>query len=249
MTAYSNGIAPFYDFFTPNDGGAAAQVKFLAALLAPGASILDIGAGTGSLAIELASRGHRVTALEPDAQMRAVMLTRLAAREDVAPRFTLLPEGAFVEGTFDLVTSLAVLHLVPDTAERRDMLVFALEHMAAGARFVVEVPVEGSERIAKAAAIVARRRVGEVDYEHASEQSPLDAGRWRTVWTFRARREGRVLEETCQVFDYRVWKPREFDAELRAAGFKADERYGGFDRAPFLPGKSRALLAICERAK
>ena len=248
MTAYSSGIAPFYDFFTPNDGGAAAQLKFLSALLAPASSILDIGAGTGSLAMQLAAAGHRVTAVEPDAQMRAVMLTRLAEREDVAPRFTLLPEDAFVEGTFDLVTSLAVLHLVPDESERRNMLVFSREHLAAGARFVVEVPVEGSERLAKAAAIVARRRVGEVDYEHASEQCPLEAGRWRTVWTFRARREGRVLEETCQVFDYRVWKPREFEAELRAAGFRVTERHGGFDRAPFSPGQSRALLAVCERS-
>lgn len=246
MTAYSNGIAPFHDFFTPNDGGAAAQLQFLAGLLAPGASILDIGAGTGRLGIELAARGHRVTALEPDAQMRAVMLTRLAAREDVAPRFTLLPEDAFVEGTFDLVTSLAVLHLVPDVGERRDMLAFSRDHMAEGARYVVEVPVEGRERIAKPASVVARRRVGEVEYEHASEQTPLDAGRWRTVWTFRARRAGRVLEETCQVFDYRVWKAKEFEAELRTAGFTVVERFAGFDRAQFLPGRSRALLAVCE---
>ena len=55
MTAYSSGIAPFYDFFTPNDGGAAAQLKFLSALLAPASSILDIGAGTGSLALQLAA--------------------------------------------------------------------------------------------------------------------------------------------------------------------------------------------------
>jgi SAM-dependent methyltransferase len=248
LTARGNGIAPFHDFFTPNDGGAVAQLFFLDGYLAPGATILDIGAGTGRLAIELAARGHHVTALEPDAHMRSVMLTRLAEREDVAPRFTLLPEDAFVEGTFDMVTSLAVLHLVPDARERRDMLEFAHDHMAEGAHFVVEVPIEGSDRLAKEASVVARRRVGEVDYEHASEQIPLDAGRWRTVWTFRARRAGRVLEENCQVFDYRVWEASEFEAELRAAGLTVAERFGGFDRAAFHAGRSRALLAVCERS-
>jgi cyclopropane fatty-acyl-phospholipid synthase-like methyltransferase len=62
---FFNGHAPIYDDndFTKNT---AAEVEFLVETLglAPGASILDVGCGTGRHSVELAKRGFHITGLD-----------------------------------------------------------------------------------------------------------------------------------------------------------------------------------------
>ncbi len=81
----------------------------LASMAIPdGAPVLDIGAGPGTLAVPLARRGCRVTAVEPSAPMRRI-LREYAEREGVA--VTILGEPweaidpAALPGPFDLVVA------------------------------------------------------------------------------------------------------------------------------------------------
>jgi S-adenosylmethionine-dependent methyltransferase len=85
-------------------------------------SVLDIGGGTGGLAVRIAAQGHRVTVVDPSPDALAA-LARRAAEEGVADRVTglqgdlsdlreLVPD-AFVEGV-DLVLCHGVLGLVED---------------------------------------------------------------------------------------------------------------------------------------
>ena len=48
------------------------EARFVDALLARGADVLDAGCGTGRVAVELARRGHRVTGVDNDASMLEV---------------------------------------------------------------------------------------------------------------------------------------------------------------------------------
>jgi SAM-dependent methyltransferase len=52
----------------------------LAAERAPGGPVLDVGAGTGRVALDLATAGHAVVALDVDAILLAVLQDRAAAR-------------------------------------------------------------------------------------------------------------------------------------------------------------------------
>ena len=77
---------------------------------------LDVGAGTGRLALKLARRGIAVTAIDPSAEMLAVA-EQNARREGLAIDFRLgsLEEGLpFTPGEFGLVTCALTLCHVPD---------------------------------------------------------------------------------------------------------------------------------------
>ncbi len=84
-----------------------------------GEAALDVGAGTGRLALKLARRGWKVTAIDPSPEMLAVA-RQAAAREGLPVECTLaaIEDGLPVEaGAFDLVVCALALCHVPDLRE------------------------------------------------------------------------------------------------------------------------------------
>ncbi|MBI5532260.1 MAG: class I SAM-dependent methyltransferase [Deltaproteobacteria bacterium] len=93
-----NRLAPFYRLrpaYPP------AVVDYLVGLTVPEASVVDLGAGTGSLSVPLAERGLRVSAVEPSQAMLSELCTEAAARNlpiqavHAAAECTGLGAGAF----------------------------------------------------------------------------------------------------------------------------------------------------------
>ena len=81
-----------------------------------GETAIDVGAGTGRLALKLARRGWRVVALDPNVEMLAVA-ERTAAGEGLPMEFlrASIEDGLPVEsGAFDLVMCALTLCHVPD---------------------------------------------------------------------------------------------------------------------------------------
>jgi SAM-dependent methyltransferase len=75
----------------------------------PGASelrVLDAGAGTGIFARQVAERGCRVTALEPNADMRS----QAAAHERIAWVPNHVEDNGLPDGSFDVVTCAQAFH-------------------------------------------------------------------------------------------------------------------------------------------
>lgn len=110
-----------------------AHRRWLDLMPAAPARVLDIGAGTGRDAAGLARRGHRVTAVEPVAEMRAHGL-RLHADAAIEWVDDILPDlhRVFALGRrFDLVMMTAVwMHL--DAHERRIALANIADLVASG---------------------------------------------------------------------------------------------------------------------
>jgi SAM-dependent methyltransferase len=116
-----------------------ARRKIIATLIeqqvrpAPGARILEMGAGTGSN-IALLQRYGSVDAVEPDDPARAFAI----ARTGVAIKGGLLPDGVDLDdGAYDMIAMLDVLEHIPDDL---GALIALRPKLAAGGRILVTVP-------------------------------------------------------------------------------------------------------------
>ena len=109
---------PFYDPIMRLFGGQAALRRLLdQAALQPGCAVLDVGCGTGTLAV-LIGRLHPgvdVIAVDPDPKALA-RAERKAGRARVAVRFERAFADAlpFADGSFDRVFSSMMFHHVPN---------------------------------------------------------------------------------------------------------------------------------------
>lgn len=146
---------------------AAWRAAILRALPEPPASVLDVGAGTGSLSLLAAELGYRVTALDLSEGMLGKAQEKAAARGlslDFEVGSALRPPG----GPFDVVMERHALWTMPDP-------VGALRAWRAvtaeGGRSVVFEGVFGSDalvdRARHLAAETARRLMGIPDHHHA----------------------------------------------------------------------------------
>lgn len=105
-----------------------------------GGAIADLGAGTGRVALHLAAKGHRVTAVDTDAALLAALAERAAARGiEVATavgdaRSLDLPERYGL-----IIAPMQLLHIVGGENGRRQVLTSVASHLEPGGRFAAVI--------------------------------------------------------------------------------------------------------------
>jgi SAM-dependent methyltransferase len=212
-------------------------VRVLADLAGTGGAALELGIGTGRLAIPLRRRGVRVHGIDlsPD------MVAELRAKPGTDDIHVVVGDFATssVGGRFQLVYLVrnTIMNLTTQDAQ---VACFqnAAAHLEPGGRFVIEVLVPGLQRLPPGetyqAFTVTPAHLGFDAYDVAT-QGVISNHYWIL--------DGQV-ETLSAPFRY-VW-PSELDLMARIAGMTLRGRYGDWDRRPFT-GASRSHVSVWEK--
>jgi SAM-dependent methyltransferase len=199
-------------------------VDFLAELAGDGAA-LELGIGTGRIALPLAQRGIRVHGID----LSEAMVARLRAKPGADEIEVTIGDFAStsVAGTF------SVAYLVFNTIGNlttQDAQVACFQNVAAhlepGGCFVIEVVVPDLQRLPRGESFV----IFDVSETHVGidEYDVVNQGLVSHHWQRTA--EG-LFAKGSGPFRY-VW-PSELDLMARLAGMTLRERWGDWNRAPF----------------
>lgn len=215
-------VNPVVDFLVPLAGGGRA---------------LELGIGTGRIALPLAQRGVAVHGIE----LSKAMVARLRAKpgsEDIG-----VTVGDFATNSVDGGFSVAYvvfntfLNLTTQVAQVACFRNVA-SHLDPGGCFVIEVAVPGLRQLPPGETIrafhVSETRWGFDEYDVARQG--LTSHHFEIV-------DGRLERLSIPFRD--VW-PSELDLMAQLAGMSLRERWGGWKREPFT-GESRKHVSIWEK--
>jgi SAM-dependent methyltransferase len=233
-STYGDRFADVYDEWYAEVSDVVATVDRVAALAGPQGRVLELGAGSGRLAVPLAGRGLDVWAVDAS----TAMLERLRARPGgdrvraVEDDMARLADPALEPGGFAVVLcAFNTLFNLTDTEAQRQCLARVRALLADGGVLVVEafVPPPGGEGDAAVAA-VEPRHIG-LD-EVVLTVSRLDPAS-RTI-------TGQHLQITEHGIRLRPWvlhyaSPDELDELAASAGLHLVERHAGWRDEPFTP--------------
>lgn len=141
-TTYGEAFADVYDDWYGDVSDVEATVTRVVSLAGPGGRVLELGVGTGRLAVPMAEAGLAVTGVDSS----AAMLERLAARPGGMAVRALCGDMAtdLPDGPFDvvLVAYNTIFNLLEEVRQRR-CFTEAAARLRPGGAFVVEAHVPG----------------------------------------------------------------------------------------------------------
>ena len=190
---------------------------------AEGGPVLDLGAGTGRVAAELASKGHEVVALDQDPDL----LAALAERASTVTTVTADARDFDLDATFPLaIAPMQLVQILGGRDGRLAMLERVHSHVAEGGLFAAALagPLDAvPEGYASPPLPDMLERDGWV---FSSQPLAVEARNGRVVVTRKRQAvspAGELGEEQVEI-ELDVVGIEEFEEELRAAGFNALER-------------------------
>ncbi|HWH14972.1 MAG TPA: class I SAM-dependent methyltransferase [Miltoncostaeaceae bacterium] len=223
--AYGRRMADVYDRFYADLLDTEGAVERLAALAGDG-PVLELGVGTGRLAIPLAARGLEVHGVDASPEMLDALAARPGGEAVVAVRagFTEIDLGA----RFSLVVAaFNVMFALGSQDEQVEVFRRAAAHLRPGGALVVEAFVLDPSRLQAAPVVVprmwSRERLELQVLRHDPSTQRIDS-----MLVMFDEEGGRLSPATHQY----AW-PTEFDLMARLAGLRLRTRWADWRGSPF----------------
>ncbi|MFX1285798.1 MAG: class I SAM-dependent methyltransferase [Promethearchaeota archaeon] len=229
--------AHLYDIFDNKD-----NIDFFYQYGKEAGLILDIGAGTGRIAIPLAKRGVRVVCIEPSPAMRNEFSQKLKHQSDLFDKITLitgdvqsfeLPEvfpAAFLSGSFDHI---------PDS-ERVTSLQNINRHLKPGGIVIFDVYIGGMKDSPLALVDTVKR--GDYEYKRFISTKTLPDDIIEVLLVYETYKQGKLIEKIQQPSSAFVITRTKIHELLHKTGFLIKNEYGDFHFSPFKEGDSFLII-------
>ncbi len=240
-TAYGASIADDYDELYEGTLDTSSAVECLAAL-ADGGPVLELGIGTGRLALPLAGRGLAVHGVEASPAM-VELLRAKPGGADLPVTIGDFTDVAVPGEAFSLVVlAFNTIYALPTEEAQVACFATAARHLRPGGRFVVEAWVPDPGRFVDGAAVSVRN----VTPERLSIDTAL------------IRPDPQLMETVQVVFDedrvrlypanHRYAGPPELDLMACMAGMRREHRWADWNRSPH-QSAARAHVSVYRRSK
>ena len=230
--------AHLYDMFDQK-----ANIEFFFHYASQANAVLDIGAGTGRIALPLARRGVKVVCVEPSLAMRREFRIKLGQQPDLATHIHLISgkansftlgrtfSVAFLSGSFD--------HFLDDK-ERISSLVNIARHLSTKGMLVFDVflGLMGNSPLSPAG----RVRVGTKEYQRLVGGKILPGHRMETQLVFETYEDGELIERIEETSLVGITNRHGVHQVLAESGFAVREEWGDYDFTPYQKGDSLLIV-------
>ena len=243
--AYDTGYekcAHLYDLFDTKE-----NIEFFLHYGSEAGEVLDIGAGTGRIAIPLAKKGIKVSCVEPSPAMRGQFNKKLSALPKLAKNVQLVA-GDAKSFNFDRTFPAAILsgsfdHFLDDQ-ERLSSLHNIAKHLEPGGTLVFDVGIGymDDSPLKPAGQIKAENK----EYRRfiSRKRMPNDTLDWFLI--YEVHRSGKLIERIEQHSSAGIIDRARLHHILKETGFKIRREFGDYDFSSFEEGNS---VLIIEAAK
>jgi SAM-dependent methyltransferase len=222
---YGDRIADVYDDLPTHPDDAEEAAACLAELAGRG-PVLELGIGTGRLALPLAGRGVAVSGIDASEAMVAKLRAKPGGKEIPVTM------GDFadldVEGHFTLVfVAFSTFFALPDADAQRRCFERVAGRLAPGGRFVIEAFVPDPSRFVRDQHLEVRH----VGLDSAMVSVSRHDGATQRVNSLLVR----LAEDGVRTWPVRIRYayPDELDVMSQHAGLRLEHRWGGWNHEPF----------------
>lgn len=252
-------LARLYDLDLADDPGDLDLYRALA--LRTGGPILELGAGTGRIAVPLAAAGYDVTAVDLDPAMLARAQRRARdAGGDVAARIHLVEadmrELRLPRATFRLAfIALNSLPLAGDRVGQAAAVATLARHLGPGGLAVVDVWLPDAATLAGYDGSLSLEYVrrdpetGRIVAKLAAAQHDAATGTVALTAIYDEGEPGEPVVRWIREDRLRLVSPDDLAELARAAGLEVEILAGGYDLEPLGAGAQRAVLVAVRRAR
>jgi SAM-dependent methyltransferase len=224
-STYGDRIAEVYDDWYSARMDPSSAVELLAEL-ADGGRALELGIGTGRVAIPLAAKGVEVLGLDAS----PAMVERLRAKTGGEQIEVVMGDFADVEvmGTFSLIyVPFTTLFALPTQADQIRCLRNVAAHLVTGGRFVMDAFVPNVARFDGDQNVSVQHVASDLVFLDASRHDPV-AQRIESAHVVLTEQGVRLYPVSIRY----AW-PAELDAMAMVAGLELEQRFGDYDRSAF----------------
>lgn len=204
--------------------------------IAPGHRLVELGVGTGRIALPLTERGFDVVGIDASMPMLKLLATKPESTNGHSPRpvaadMARLPLRA-ASCDIVLIAYNTLFNLIDDGAQHR-CLTDVAAILRPGGKLVIDAYVPAPAPVSRRHGVSRARRSDDQVVLIATRQE----GRSSIV-------EGTHLQFTRQGMTVRPWQirtqsPDEIDAMAVSVGLHCDQRWSGWNQAPFVPPAGR----------